>query len=576
MEKIGFNMPQDIIADATKKKIPISDIVPSERESKVSEGILRFRVGYCKLLISENNLMRIPSVRVFSKGQEDAQNSLSDEKESGQNETYYECLDGWEIICARKELFEESKDDKWKFVSVYVFADDRGCQNIEDWLKRHSGEKGEEEEKGKKGKKGKDLIRPNPLLYIELTAWSPEWLGYVYGTLGQIHVDGTRVGYISEQDWYPCLREKNKDGSARANDVIAEMAYVQGVALSERTVARYKDAYKEYTKEKRVLPMGRPTMIRKLLEFAKLFGLDSLDCLEGMDSDLFEAYDAEAFLSDVYMDEERYQQLCSILSRNKNIILQGAPGVGKTFAARRLAWSIMGEKDDDCVEFVQFHQSYSYEDFIMGYRPEGDGFELKHGIFYRFCQKAANQPDKPFFFIIDEINRGNMSKIFGELLTLIEVDYRGYEVDLVYSGERFSVPRNLHIIGMMNTADRSLAMIDYALRRRFKFFDMDPGFDADGFVKYRESLGSDTMNALIKKIKELNGEISNDRSLGKGFCIGHSYFCGMKAGKDIEEWCREVVEFDILPMLREYWFDDEEKVTNWAKALREVLSSDRG
>ncbi len=282
-------------------------------------------------------------------------------------------------------------------------------------------------------------------------------------------------------------------------------------------------------------------------------------------------YSKDDFLREVYMDEARYEQLRAVLMHKKNVILQGAPGVGKTFCACRLAWSIMGEKDDSRIEFVQFHQSYSYEDFVMGYRPEGDTFELKYGVFYRFCQKAANQPDKPFFFIIDEINRGNISKIFGELLMLIEADYRGIKATLAYNGMPFSVPENLYIIGMMNTADRSLAMIDYALRRRFSFFDMEPGFDTEGFSIYLESLDSETVDELVDKVKALNAEIARDKSLGKGFCIGHSYFCGRKPTDDAESWARQVVDFDIMPMLREYWFDDEAKVTRWDNVLHGVF-----
>ena len=282
-----------------------------------------------------------------------------------------------------------------------------------------------------------------------------------------------------------------------------------------------------------------------------------------------DAYTKSDFLDEVYMTEKRYENLVAVLRNKKNIILQGAPGVGKTFAARRLAWSMMGEQDDSRIEFVQFHQNYSYEDFMMGYKPVEDGFELKYGIFYRFCQKAANQPDKEFFFIIDEINRGNMSKIFGELLMLIEKDYRGTKATLAYNGLSFSVPKNLYIIGMMNTADRSLAMIDYALRRRFSFFEVEPGFDSEGFIHYQNGLNNETLNELISKVKDLNHEIALDKSLGKGFCIGHSYFCGRDVCTD--EWLQSIVNYDILPMLSEYWFDDPNKLQRWENILQGVF-----
>lgn len=280
-------------------------------------------------------------------------------------------------------------------------------------------------------------------------------------------------------------------------------------------------------------------------------------------------YTKEDFLDEVYMTENRYNMLVSVLKNKKNIILQGAPGVGKTFAAKRLAYSMMGEKDENRVEFVQFHQNYSYEDFMMGYKPVDDGFELKYGIFYRFCQKAANHPDKEYFFIIDEINRGNMSKIFGELLMLIERDYRGTKATLAYNGLSFTVPKNLYIIGMMNTADRSLAMIDYALRRRFSFFDIEPGFDSEGFMKYQEELNNETFSLLVSKVQELNKEIALDKSLGKGFCIGHSYFCGQTECSD--EWLHSIVDYDILPMLSEYWFDDTGKLQRWENILHGVF-----
>jgi MoxR-like ATPase/predicted RNA-binding protein with PUA-like domain len=281
-------------------------------------------------------------------------------------------------------------------------------------------------------------------------------------------------------------------------------------------------------------------------------------------------YTAEDFLSEVYMAEENYDRLTSLLKEKKNIILQGAPGVGKTFSAERLAYSLMGEKDKSRITFVQFHQNYSYEDFVMGYKPnEEGGFELRDGVFYKACIKAQNDPDRDHFFIIDEINRGNLSKIFGELLMLIENGYRDREVRLAYNGEPFSVPENLYIIGMMNTADRSLAMIDYALRRRFSFFEMKPGFDTEGFKAYQKSLEDGTFDKVIDAVRALNEAIEKDSSLGSGFCIGHSYFCG-KTSVD-KGWLRNVVDFDIAPMLREYWFDDKAKADAEIRKLEDIV-----
>lgn len=281
------------------------------------------------------------------------------------------------------------------------------------------------------------------------------------------------------------------------------------------------------------------------------------------------AYTREDFLSEVYITPEKYNSLVRMLKTKKNIILQGAPGVGKTFAAKRLAFSIMGEKDHSRIEFVQFHQNYSYEDFVMGYKPDGNGFTLKNGVFYEFCKKAESDPEKEYFFIIDEINRGNMSKIFGELLMLIEKGYRGESMKLAYSEIPFSVPKNLYIIGMMNTADRSLAMIDYALRRRFSFFDMEPGFDSDGFIAYRKSLHNEKLDNLVTELKALNNAIADDKSLGKGFCIGHSYLCDPE--NCAEANLKNVVDFDILPMLAEYWFDELENYEKWKTILTNAV-----
>lgn len=282
-------------------------------------------------------------------------------------------------------------------------------------------------------------------------------------------------------------------------------------------------------------------------------------------------YNKDDFLSEVYMQEEEYDNLVKILENKKNLILQGAPGVGKTFVAKRLAYSIMGEKDIDRVMMVQFHQSYSYEDFIMGYRPTNSGFELKTGAFYNFCKKAENDEKNKYFFIIDEINRGNLSKIFGELFMLIENDKRGLSIQLLYSDENFSVPKNIYIIGMMNTADRSLAMLDYALRRRFSFYDIKPGFVTDGFIKYRNSLKNDKFNRLIECVKSLNDIISSDESLGDGFCIGHSYLCNLSKDKIDDKVLSGIVEYELIPLLKEYWFDEPSKVNNWIINLRSAI-----
>ena len=285
-------------------------------------------------------------------------------------------------------------------------------------------------------------------------------------------------------------------------------------------------------------------------------------------TDYHEPYIKQDFLNQVYMTSDDYDTLTELLRNKQNIILQGAPGVGKTFTAKRLAYAMMGEKDDSRIEFIQFHQSYSYEDFIMGYRPDEDGgFTLTNGVFYEFCNTARNDPDRDYFFIIDEINRGNLSKIFGELLMLIEKDYRTETARLAYKNEHFSVPKNLYLIGMMNTADRSLAMIDYALRRRFSFFDMMPGFKSDGFAAYRDSLQNDTFNALIAEIMQLNHTIAQDSSLGDGFCIGHSYFCNLTAETCTDARLRSIVKYDIIPLLREYWFDDRDAQQAWADRL---------
>lgn len=285
----------------------------------------------------------------------------------------------------------------------------------------------------------------------------------------------------------------------------------------------------------------------------------------------YSSYTKEDFLNDVFMSEEEYERLRSVLVFKKNIILQGAPGVGKTYTAKRLAYSLIGEKNAERVKMVQFHQSYSYEDFIMGFRPSDIGFELRKGTFYNFCKRAELDAVNDYFFIIDEINRGNLSKIFGELFMLLENDKRGASLQLVYSDEKFSIPDNLYIIGMMNTADRSLAMLDYALRRRFAFFELKPGFETDGFKNYQLTINNSKLNNLITCIKNLNYAIVSDETLGEGFCIGHSYLCNLKSESVDDQVISNIVEYELVPLLKEYWFDEPNLVIEWSEKLRSAI-----
>lgn len=297
---------------------------------------------------------------------------------------------------------------------------------------------------------------------------------------------------------------------------------------------------------------------------------ESEDEVEEMND--FDEYTRDNFLEDVFISEDKYDSIISILEKKKNIILEGAPGVGKTFMAKRLAYSLIGSKDTNKVKLIQFHQSYSYEDFIEGFRPIENGFELKKGIFYKLCKKAENDSENNYYLIIDEINRGNLSKIFGELLMLIEADKRGEKLTLAYSEKTFSVPNNLYIIGLMNTADRSLALIDYALRRRFSFIRIEPAFDNEKFIKaFNEKFDNDFSN-VINIIKRINEAIENDKSLGSGFKIGHSYFCPqLKDRKGNKKDIQDIITYEIIPLLEEYWYDDEDSLIQWKNALAGVL-----
>ena len=273
---------------------------------------------------------------------------------------------------------------------------------------------------------------------------------------------------------------------------------------------------------------------------------------------------------DLFIPLDHFDRLLASIRSRKNLILQGPPGTGKTFIARRIAWCLLGRKDDDPIEMVQFHQSYAYEDFVEGFRPtDKGGFTLKPGVFHRFCERARAKPDAPHVFIIDEINRGNLSRIFGELLMLIERDKRSedYAVALTYSDKRFHVPENVHVLGMMNTADRSLALVDYALRRRFAFETLEPAFGSDygraEFEKYlveTKDADPELARRIYDRMGKLNETISDDKELGPGFQIGHSYFVPGDGDKPSEAWYNDIVDTQIAPLLREYWFDSPEDV----------------
>ena len=321
-----------------------------------------------------------------------------------------------------------------------------------------------------------------------------------------------------------------------------------------------------------------PDQLNALIGIEDSHSSTSVDERRG-NNDLDEAdehYTSADFLDEVFLRPEDVEQMLGLLRRKKNLILQGAPGTGKTFAAKRLAYALMGQTDDSRVEVVQFHQSTAYEDVVVGLRPTAEGgFAAAEGGFARFCRRAAADPGRDYVFIIDEINRANISKAFGELLMLIEAEHRGEALRLPVSGELLSVPKRLHIIGMMNTADRGLALIDYALRRRFAFFEMRPALDHPGFLRHVEAVGSSRLEALVDVVRLLNQRIAEDEALGPGFQIGHSYLC-LPAGSpenpaSTDADVTSVVRYELEPLVREYWFDNPAAMDESIHELESIL-----
>ena len=278
-----------------------------------------------------------------------------------------------------------------------------------------------------------------------------------------------------------------------------------------------------------------------------------------------------------FLPQSKIKMILKRLQAKKNIILQGPPGTGKTWLAKRLAFALIGQRDDSKIKAVQFHPNLSYEDFIRGWRPSGEGkLTLVDGPFMEMIDNAIKDPDSKYVIVIEEINRGNPAQVFGEMLTLLETDKRTPDeaLELSYKredGERVFIPDNLYVIGTMNIADRSLALVDLALRRRFAFIDLEPtlGKPWHDWVQSKNGIDSATLKEIDSRITILNNEISADASLGTQFKVGHSYVTpavGMNI-TDAKEWFNEVVETEIGPLLDEYWFDNLDKSQSAQKRL---------
>ena len=391
------------------------------------------------------------------------------------------------------------------------------------------------------------------------------------------------ITYLTLNQGFETLKKQlGREGALSKMNLIAEEAralvgpllhpdFQQDNAIDLKVKAERPDFYQMGTIAHVALPNYRLPSDAAFLEYLEslLSAYDRL--IDPSPGPVVMRYGIDEALDEIFLERSDFERWLAIWTDKKNLILQGAPGVGKSFVARRLAYALIGGKEEAKVQFVQFHQSYSYEDFVQGYRPTSNGgFERKDGIFLEFQQRAVNDPNGKYVFIIDEINRGNLSKILGELMLLIESDKRDrvWATKLSYAWEGddgFYVPNNLYLLGLMNTADRSLSIVDYALRRRFAFVLMEPAFGTK-FKEYlhNSNVSDATIERIVSRMEKLNKAIGEDRTnLGPGFRIGHSFFTPRMRVDDSLAWYQRVVATEIAPLLEEYWFDDPDKAEDW-------------
>ena len=456
--------------------------------------------------------------------------------------------------------------------------------------------------------RGLDAVKSRPDIVVDWSVgkgvWANvPWIALLNRNVTQTTQDGVYVVFLISQD----LSRVYLNLAQGVTRVVDQLGQTEGAAALVERAERYRRelpelitqgfelssdvelggtgwrarSYEVSTIAKRSFEIGSAPSDAELNVLLEAV-LSAYDKLVGHDTDeerdAKPTYTLEDALEGVFMARDEFERILGVWSNKRNLILQGAPGVGKSFIARRLAYALMGEKAPGRVEAVQFHQSYGYEDFIQGYRPtDTGGFELRDGIFYRFCKKALEDPENAYVIVIDEINRGNLSKIFGELMLLIEHDKRSKEwaTRLAYAGadeEPFWIPENVYILGMMNTADRSLSLVDYALRRRFAFVTLAPAFANPAFSDFLSAAGvpTSTINQIVTRMLELNREICEDTAnLGAGFQIGHSFFVPSPSFKPSNDWLTTIVDTEIRPLLEEYWFDAPDKATHWRQRLLE-------